>query len=150
MTLAEMIERNEGRRAKPYLDTRGNLTIGVGRNLSDVGLSDFEIDTLLQHDIGRAKSAVHETLGRRGTPAPRVGSPRFAALVDMAFNLGQGGLSGFGGMLDAIHRDDWDRAADEALYRRPPDKAPTPYAARAPRRAARNAYMLRTGEWPPE
>lgn len=149
MTLTEMIERNEGRRHKLYLDTRGNMTIGVGRNLSE-GLSDGEIDLLLKHDIRRAKSAVRETLGRHGTPAPLASSPRFAALVDMAFNLGQGGLSGFGGMLDAIHRDDWDRAADEALYRRPPDKAPTPYAARAPRRAARNAYMLRTGEWPPE
>ena len=31
---------NEGLRSKPYVDTVGKVTIGVGRNLTDRGLSE--------------------------------------------------------------------------------------------------------------
>ena len=34
------------RRQFPYYDTRGKLTIAVGRNLTDRGLEDDEIDYL--------------------------------------------------------------------------------------------------------
>lgn len=46
-----LIEHHEGRRAHPYTDTTGNLTIGVGRNLSDRGLSADEIDLLFANDL---------------------------------------------------------------------------------------------------
>ena len=37
---------HEGSRLKPYRDTVGKLTIGIGRNLDDVGLSEDEVDYL--------------------------------------------------------------------------------------------------------
>lgn len=43
MLLSEL-SRDEGRRLKPYLDTVGKTTIGVGRNLTDVGISEDECD----------------------------------------------------------------------------------------------------------
>lgn len=43
-TLLDLIEHHEGRRAFPYHDIVGKLTIGVGRNLTDRGLSDDEIN----------------------------------------------------------------------------------------------------------
>ena len=42
--MLDLIEHHEGRRAFPYHDTVGKLTIGVVRNLTDRGLSDDEIN----------------------------------------------------------------------------------------------------------
>ena len=47
LALHALLEGHEGRRAFPYRDSVGKLTIGVGRNLSDRGLSEGEIDQLL-------------------------------------------------------------------------------------------------------
>ena len=41
--LADLIIRDEGKRSRPYLDTTGSPTIGVGRNLKGNGLSVAEI-----------------------------------------------------------------------------------------------------------
>ena len=43
MDLVQQLTRDEGIRNKPYVDTVGKVTIGVGRNLSDVGLYPDEI-----------------------------------------------------------------------------------------------------------
>jgi lysozyme len=51
--LKKDLVRDEDRVRLPYEDTVGKITIGVGRNLSDVGLSDDEIDLLLDNDIKR-------------------------------------------------------------------------------------------------
>ena len=40
-------------RLTPYRDTVGKLTIGVGRNLDDVGITDAEARFLLENDIAR-------------------------------------------------------------------------------------------------
>ena len=49
--LIEQLRLHEGVEHKPYVDTVGKTTIGVGRNLDDVGLTDDEIDYLLDNDI---------------------------------------------------------------------------------------------------
>ncbi len=54
--LVRLLTRHEGRRAFPYTDTAGRLTIGVGRNLTDRGLADDEIDLLLANDIALARA----------------------------------------------------------------------------------------------
>ena len=41
---------------KPYKDTVGKLTIGVGRNLDDVGIGEEEAEVLLRNDIKDAVS----------------------------------------------------------------------------------------------
>jgi len=47
--LRSQIERHEGLRLKPYLDTATppRLTIGYGRNLDDVGITREEADYML-------------------------------------------------------------------------------------------------------
>ena len=40
--------RDEGLRLRPYADTVGKTTIGVGRNLTDVGISHDEALALLE------------------------------------------------------------------------------------------------------
>ena len=61
--LVEMIKRHEGVKSKVYLCSAGYETIGVGRNISEsgLGLSDDEIDYLLQNDIQRVKEELKDT-----------------------------------------------------------------------------------------
>ena len=47
--LIEQLRLHEGVEHMPYKDTVGKLTIGVGRNLDDRGLSDDEIDYILSN-----------------------------------------------------------------------------------------------------
>lgn len=49
--LSKELRNDEGVRFKPYRDTVGKLTIGVGRNLDDRGISPGEADYLLANDI---------------------------------------------------------------------------------------------------
>ncbi len=43
--------RHKGLKLKPYRCTAGKLTIGVGRNLDDCGISQTEAYVLLENDI---------------------------------------------------------------------------------------------------
>jgi lysozyme len=52
-----MLKRHEGVRDKVYMCSAGYETIGVGRNISEsgLGLSEDEIDYLLNNDIKRCR-----------------------------------------------------------------------------------------------
>lgn len=109
--LLEQIKRHEGLRLKPYTDTVGKTTIGHGRNLSDVGISAAEAQTLLEHDINDAMHALNFYLSwwRELDEVRRI------ALIDMAYNLGIGGLCTFTKMLAALKDGRFDEAASEAM-----------------------------------
>ena len=95
----------------PYLDTRGKTTIAIGRNLSDRGLADDEIEYLFATDLGIALSICCDLY-----PAFTGFSPaRQAALISMAFNLGRPRLTGFRRLRVAVNRGNWHGAADEAV-----------------------------------
>ena len=49
--LKAMLIKNEGIELKPYFCTSNKITIGVGRNLSDNGITKQEADTLLTNDM---------------------------------------------------------------------------------------------------
>ena len=153
-TVERLLVDQEGVRARPYDDfnaktlvrghtIRGTVTVGVGHTGP---LPDDVIETLLKRDIQTAVTDLGALLGEHVPPAH---SARWCALVSLAFNLGRDGLAGFARMLAAIRAGDWDRAADELIYRNPADRTAgrTPYAKQAPKRAASNAMMLRTGSW---
>ena len=114
MTIIDDLIRDEGWRLKPYRDTKGLLTIGCGRNLDDVGISEEEARAMLNADVDRAESAL-----RRNLPwfleAPE---PVQRGLTNMVFNLGFTGLSQFGKMLTALANKNYDLAAAEALRSR--------------------------------
>ena len=134
LPLRALLEAHEGRRAFPYPDTAGKLTIGVGRNLTDRGLSEDEIDLLLANDIAIAAEACAEIFGPGFTG---FAAPRRHALMSMAFNMGAPRLAGFRRMRAAIGVSDWDAAAAEALDSR--------WAAQTGRRAPEIASLLRGG-----
>ena len=51
--LIAQLKRHESLELKPYKCTSGKLTIGVGRNLEDIGITEQEAELLLLNDIGR-------------------------------------------------------------------------------------------------
>ncbi|MBF0232286.1 MAG: lysozyme, partial [Desulfamplus sp.] len=50
-TITDDLIADEGYRRHPYKCTAGKLTIGYGRNLDDVGISEQEAQYLLHRDI---------------------------------------------------------------------------------------------------
>ena len=84
MSLINQLKRHEGLRLKPYRCTAGKLTIGIGRNLDDVGISEEEAEYLLRHDIEVATDELHGAL-----PFTRLmDGARHDVLVNMVFNMG--------------------------------------------------------------
>ena len=108
--LEAALRRDEGLRFKPYVDTVGKMTIGVGRNLTDVGLSDDEVSYLLGNDIKRTVSFLNGFSWYR-----RLDQNRADAIVNMCFNLGPGGFTKFTKLICALAASDFDTAASEML-----------------------------------
>jgi lysozyme len=127
--------RDEGMRKFPYPDAKGKTTIGVGRNLTDKGLSDVEVQFLLANDITETTDA----LAAAFPWFPGLDGPRQGVLINMAFNMGIEGLSGFAKFLAAVMRHDWDAAADEM--------GASLWAGQVGDRAVRLSSQMRTGAW---
>lgn len=111
LKLKVLLLRHEGKRSKPYNDTAGKLTIGVGRNLTDEGLSDDEITLLLDNDINRVFQELPSIVPSFGS----LDETRQHVLMDMCFNLGAPRLLKFVSMLAAIEKRDFGAAADAML-----------------------------------
>lgn len=125
--------RDEGVRLRPYRDTVGKLTIGVGRNLDDVGISRLEAETLLQNDIAKVEAQLDAAL-----PWWRsLDDDRQRVLANMAFNMGINGLLGFKNTLELIHTGRYLDAAQRMLE--------TKWAHQVGVRAQRLALMMRDG-----
>ena len=111
--LLEMLKRHEGVRSKVYLCSAGYETIGVGRNISEsgMGLSDDEVDYLLQNDIER----VIKELSTEYRWFNSLDDVRKDAMIDISFNLGATRLRGFRRALAAMEVADYKMAAKEFL-----------------------------------
>jgi lysozyme len=133
--LIKQLRRDEGVRLKPYKDTVGKLTIGIGRNLDDVGISNVEADTLLKNDVTRAMADLDKHLPWWAT----LDDARRGVLVNMAFNLGIHGLLGFKNTLRMIETGRYNDAADNMLQSK--------WATQVGVRAQRLATQMRTGAW---
>lgn len=134
--LRSLIRLHEDERLKPYKCTAGKTTIGVGRNLDDVGISPEESAFLFENDLRR----VEGELNRAFPWAKNLDPVRHAVLMDMLFNLGLARLRGFRKFLSAMEQRDWTRAAiemeDSLWYRQ------------VKTRASRLQKMVLTGSWP--
>lgn len=106
--LRDMIKKHEGLRLKPYLDTKGKLTIGYGRNLSSNGISQLEADFLFEKDLAIAKQDLASVID-----VNKLSENRYNALVDMMFCLGRTRFKKFKNMVKALKEEDYDKAAYE-------------------------------------
>jgi lysozyme len=122
----------------PYKCTGGKLTIGIGRNLDDRGITEEEADYLLSNDI----DDFEDRLTREIPWMVGLDPIRQRVLIDMAFNLGVPGLLKFKRTLAAIRGKEYDRAAGMMLDSR--------WATQVGQRAKRLSHMMATGHIPPE
>ena len=108
--LIDQLIRHEGIELKPYRCTAGKLTIGVGRNLEDKGLSHSEALYLLHNDIDECVIDLQRIFDLRNLPdAVR------RVLIDMRFNLGARGFRGFKKMINAVKAKDFHLASLEMM-----------------------------------
>lgn len=129
-----MIERHEGFRSKPYHCTAGKLTIGIGRNLDDVGITKDEALGLLSNDLARcvldaAKFPWFNSLS----------AVRQDVVLSMLFQLGLGGFSEFRKFMAALSAGNFEKAADEMLA--------SEWAHQTPARAGELSQMMRLGRY---
>ena len=133
--LIDVLVRHEGLRNKPYEDTSGHLTIGVGRNLDSLGLSDDEIYYLLKNDIRRCETELDNSF-RWYKDLDQV---RQEAMINLCFNLGITRLRKFKLALRAMEVKDYEDASEEFLD--------SLWATQVGQRAVEVAEMIKTGEY---
>ena len=109
--LIEQLRLHEGVEHKPYTDTVGKLTIGVGRNLDDRGLSDDEIDYILANDIKIGEDELDVWWKDWRT----MDETRQRVVADMLFNMGRPTLAKFKNFLSALQEQDYERASVEMM-----------------------------------
>lgn len=140
--LFEQLHMHEGIKTKLYKDTAvpPRWTIGVGRNLSDVGLSQDEIDYLLNNDV---KNVVSQ-LDRNFPWWSNLSDVRQRVMIDMCFNMGIKTLMTFKNTLKAIKDSNWQAAGMNMRT--------SLWAKEVGARATRLALMMETGSdyrtWP--
>lgn len=156
--LVKLAAQHEGFRSKPYLCTADKLTIGYGRNIEDVGISEEEALIMLENDLSLSEKMLNTyVLG-----FDKLNKPRQAVLIDMCFNLGslrflgserlgicedkaqRNYVSGFKKTLSKLeaaiqNNNGYDEVADEMLDSKWADQVKS--------RATRLSRMMRTGEW---
>ena len=125
--------RDEGLRLKPYRCTAGKLTIGIGRNLDDVGISRDEALYLLENDIARAHADASRTFPWYGA----LDEVRQGVVLNMVFNLGLTRFSQFHQTIQHIQRGEYAAAADQMLK--------SLWAKQVGARATRLARQMREG-----
>lgn len=133
--LTDMLVDHEGLRRKPYRCTAGKLTIGVGRNLDDRGISTDEAMYMLANDIRDSR----RELSAAFPWFDKLDEVRQAVLIDMCVNLGLSRLQGFRNTMALIGVGKYEAAAQEMLNSK--------WAEQVGRRAQRLSRMMATGRW---
>ena len=132
--LKGLLLNHEGCKLFPYTDTTGHLSIGVGRNLIDRGISSNEAFYLLDDDIIYFTDKLNHYLNF----FYKMDENRQIALIDMCFNLGIQGFLNFTKMIIALEAGDYGRAADEIINSKAAEQNPNRYQSLA--------NIVRTGE----
>lgn len=116
--LAAQLVIDEALRLKPYDDVtgkeikpgdivKGKISIGIGRNLSDVGITKSEAAMLFGADIDNVEADLDRFLPWwRG-----MSDVRRQVIANMCFNMGINKLQGFVNTLRAMKQDDYKAAA---------------------------------------
>lgn len=140
-----LLIEDEGLKQFPYVDCcsklwkkctckeKGKLTIGVGRNLDDVGLTEGECLALNMNDIEKTASQMQ----RNFYWFQKLNTPRRVVAFSMGFNLGIEGLSKFKQMIKCIESGDYASASKHMLD--------SLWAKQVGDRAKRLADIMKTG-----
>lgn len=132
-TLRANLTEEEGERRFPYKDQFGNVTIGIGRNLTGKGISEEEEALFFANDVGEAENSAEALFPSFWSLTDN----RKAVLADMAFNLGRAKLAEFHGLIAAIASQDWSGASAHMLN--------SAWASQVGARAQKLAQLMRDG-----
>lgn len=134
-------QTNEGLTLTAKLDRNGKYECGYGCQGMDIGAhttwTPGYAEQRFDQAYALARCYAREDIGQGFDFLDLV---RQAAAIDMAYELGEGGLAKFARMIRAIRAADWTNAYAECLA--------SDYAGQVPGRAQKCAAMLLTGEWP--
>jgi lysozyme len=151
-TILQRLMLNEGMRNKAYYDTKGKLTIGIGRNLDDNPLTQEEI-CYIGHNA-RGKAITNEQacyLCRNNIASVKADLDKYLpwwrdlnidrqfVMIDLMYNLGLKTFMTFRKTLSSIAQGYYITAGDQLMQSK--------YAKQVGIRARRNAYALKTGIW---
>jgi len=141
---------HEGLRLTTYTDSTGNVTIGIGYNVSDRGWGDLEraIDRTVDKDKPKITKAeailvcdhdieMFEMFLRKWKIYPTLDQVRMRVVLDLAYNLGSVKLKEFVNTKKAIEAYNFGIASDHL--------AKSKWAKQVKSRAVRLIKMLRTG-----
>ena len=142
--LKETLIQAEGIVLHVYSDSKGYLTLGVGRLVDKRlggGISQQEAMYLLGNDIDRVISELRAAFSW----FDGLNQVRQAALAELCFSMGLGneshGLRSFVNTLAAFRTGDYERAAHGLRHSKWARDV-------GPDRAERVAYQVETGRWP--
>lgn len=144
-----MLRLDEGFKPKPYLDSLGYPTIGIGQRIGPKGallnnyqftISQSVADVWMQ-EIAMEYMTKLQNDSRTKAALLKCNQARTDALLDMAYQMGVSGISGFRNMLVLISNGDFDKASKEALN--------SLWARQTPQRAKRISDVIRLGDYSP-
>jgi lysozyme len=133
-TLRSLLVQHEGIELTPYRCTSGKLTIGVGRNLDDTGISESEAMALLENDIKRVILETEKTIPW----VIKLDPVRQIVLYSMVFNMGIKKFLGFRKMILALEEGEFLKASNEMLK--------SVWASQVKKRAVELATLMKTGQ----
>lgn len=135
MALRDLVTKYEGLRLKPYRDTVGKLTIGVGRNIEDIGVSMPEAMFMLSNDLARVQQECLDNF----TWLKSLNQARQDVICSMVFNMGLRGFNEFKELVAALKNQDYEKAAEEMLNSK--------WSTQVPARAQDSAQIMRLGKY---
>lgn len=122
VTLLDILVFEEGFKSKPYIDSEGYLTIGIGTKISSTkGLNpkNFNLTMTMEEAMTNAinvTNMIDQELsnGQYGETYKKQSQNRKNILISMAYQMGVRGLEGFTKMWKAMSISDYETVANEA------------------------------------
>lgn len=133
--LHKLIGGHEGYRSKVYCCPAGKLTVGFGRNLEDLGITEQEAYMLLDNDIKRCVAEVK----KRFPWYADLDSVRKDCVISMAYNLGITRMLEFKKTIQCLSIGDYNGAASEMLD--------STWSKQVGPRATELAWMIKNGAY---
>lgn len=146
--IIERIKEFEGFSDKPYKCTAGKWTIGYGYNYQDRGFSVEDATEILKSGftIELAEKLIAKDVKRCMKEAEdnfpffnSLNEARQAVVVDMLYQLGFKGLSGFKNFLARLSEHNYEAASQEMIHSR--------WFTQSGRRSRTNVKQMKSGQW---
>lgn len=146
--IKHILSVDEGIKQFPYLDCcgkpwrqcqcpddkKGNLTVGIGRNLDTVGISQKEAYLLAENDINDSIEDVERSFS---TWFSKLSFPRKLVIICMRFNVGMKSFRTFEKMIKNLASGDYQSASKEMMNSK--------WAIQVGKRSKRLAETMKTG-----